>query len=170
MALGVALPRGDHLHQLCLTLLHHALQLGVHLPALLQLLLSARLQEERVRTERRLRANPCCYYIIFYFHHDFCRQAGCFPDKFSCNQNGKLFFCPWQQLLNSQSWWNKERWMKEAKKAKRKSDRNHGKTRATRRHSLSGKSSCFPFVEDLRGFKADIKLEFFLLYQQVQNL
>lgn len=92
MALGVALPRGDHLHQLRLTLLHHALQLGVHLPALLQLLLSARLQEERVRTERRLRANPCCYYIIFYFHHDFCRQAGCFPDKFSCNQNGKLFF------------------------------------------------------------------------------
>lgn len=95
VALGVALPCGDHLHQLRLTLLHHALQLGVHLPALLQLLLSARLQEERVQTERRLRANLCCYFI-YVFHHDFCQQAGCFPDKLSHNQKRKItFFCPW---------------------------------------------------------------------------
>lgn len=44
VALGLPLPRGDQLHQLRLTLLHQALQLGVHLPALLQLPLRAGLQ------------------------------------------------------------------------------------------------------------------------------
>lgn len=44
VTLGLTLPRGDQLHQLRLTLLHQVLQLCVHLPALLQLLLSTGLQ------------------------------------------------------------------------------------------------------------------------------
>lgn len=44
VAFRLALPSGDQLHQLGLTLLHQALQLGVDLPALLQLLLRARLE------------------------------------------------------------------------------------------------------------------------------
>lgn len=47
MALCLALPRGNELHQLRLTVLHQTLQLGVNLPALLQLLLSASLQKKR---------------------------------------------------------------------------------------------------------------------------
>ncbi len=46
VTLGLTLPRGDQLHQLRLTLLHHTLQLRVHLPALFQLLLSAGLGTE----------------------------------------------------------------------------------------------------------------------------
>lgn len=46
VTLGLALPRSDHLHQLRLTLLHHSLQLRVHLPALLQLLLRTSLQRK----------------------------------------------------------------------------------------------------------------------------
>lgn len=44
VTLRLTLSGGNQLHQLCLTLLHQALQLGVHLPALLQLLLSTGLQ------------------------------------------------------------------------------------------------------------------------------
>lgn len=44
MALSFTLPRRNQLHQVGLTLLHQSLQLGVHLPAVLQLLLSIGLQ------------------------------------------------------------------------------------------------------------------------------
>lgn len=43
--LGLPLPSGNQLHQLCLTLLHQALQLSVHLPTLLQLPLSTGLED-----------------------------------------------------------------------------------------------------------------------------
>lgn len=48
--LGLALPGGDGLHQLGLALLHQPLQLGVHVPAVLQLLLGAGLQGAPAQT------------------------------------------------------------------------------------------------------------------------
>ncbi|KAA8582655.1 hypothetical protein FQN60_006326 [Etheostoma spectabile] len=60
VTLGLALPRGDQLHQLRLALLHNALQLGIHLPALLQLPLRAGLQ----RTGHGDRAQVRCWHLL----------------------------------------------------------------------------------------------------------